>query len=106
MCIRDRPETGAHFTNPVLDTVLLSAMLWGQSAEHSLDALCARLEIAIPPELRHTAMGDAQATASAFLRMVPALAAKGIERFEDVQRESRKFRGLIENANVSGRQEV
>ncbi|WP_299904661.1 3'-5' exonuclease [uncultured Paracoccus sp.] len=96
---RAAPETGAHFTNPVLDTVLLSAMLWGQSADHSLDALCARLDIAIPPELRHTAMGDAQATASAFLRMVPALAAKGIERFEDVLEEARKHRRLIGDVN-------
>ncbi|MFV0302719.1 MAG: exonuclease domain-containing protein [Paracoccus sp. (in: a-proteobacteria)] len=96
---RAAPETGAYFPNPVLDTVLLSAMLWGQSANHTLDALCTRLDIVIPPELRHTAMGDARATAEAFLRMVPALAAKGIERFEDVLQEARKYRRLIEDIN-------
>lgn len=99
MLHRAAPETGAQFDNPVLDTVLLSAMIWGQSAEHSLDAICARLDITIPPELRHTAMGDAQATAEAFLRMVPALAGKGLERFEDVRAEARKHRRLIEDAN-------
>jgi DNA polymerase-3 subunit epsilon len=74
-------------------------MIWGQSAEHSLDALCARLEITIPPHLRHTAMGDAEATAAAFLRMLPALAAKGIDRFEDVLAEARKYRRLIVDTN-------
>ena len=99
MLHRAAPETGAHFDNPVLDTVLLSAMIWGQSAEHSLDAICARLDITISPDLRHTAMGDTQATAEAFLRMVPALAGKGLERFEDVRAESRKYRRLIGDAN-------
>ena len=58
--------------------MLLSAMIWGQSTPHSLDAICARLGITIPEQARHTAMGDAEATAQAFLRMIPALEAKGI----------------------------
>ncbi|AUH34149.1 exonuclease domain-containing protein [Paracoccus tegillarcae] len=93
------PETGAHFDNRVLDTVLLSAMVWGQSAPHTLDALCERLQITIPEELRHTAMGDTEATAQAFLQLIPALAAKGIKRFEDMQVEARKHRRLIGDAN-------
>ncbi|RDD69056.1 3'-5' exonuclease [Paracoccus versutus] len=93
------PETGAHFDNQVLDTVLLSAMLWGQSAPHSLDALTERLGIIIPPEARHTAMGDACATAEAYLRLIAALEAKGLERFEDILAEARRHRRLIDNAN-------
>ena len=92
-------ETGAHFDNRVLDTILLSAMVWGQSAPHSLDALAARLGIVIPPEERHTAMGDTRATAEAYLRLTAALHAKGLERFEDVLAESRRHHRLIEDAN-------
>ncbi|RMC25205.1 exonuclease domain-containing protein [Paracoccus siganidrum] len=94
------PETGAHFDNRVLDTVLLSAMVWGQSAPHSLDALSERLGIVIPPEDRHTAMGDTKATAEAYLRLIAALEAKGLERLEDVLAESRRHRRLIEDANA------
>lgn len=96
---RAAPETGAHFDNQVLDTVLLSAMLWGRSAPHSLDALTERLGIAIPPEARHTAMGDTRATAEAYLRLIVALEAKGLERFEDVLAEARRHRRLIDDAN-------
>ena len=95
-------ETGVYFDNRVLDTILLSAMVWGQSAPHTLDALTARLGIAIPPEERHTAMGDTRATAEAYLRLSAALKAKGLDRFEDVLSEVRRHRHLIEDANVPG----
>lgn len=96
-------ESGVRFDNPVLDTVLLSAMVWGHSADHSLDGLAERLGVAIPPDQRHTAMGDAQAAAACFLRLLPALKAKGIVTLSDVRREARKFRGLIEDADPSAR---
>ena len=96
---RAAAETGAHFDNRVLDTVLLSAMVWGQSAVHSLDALTERLGIIIPAEDRHTAMGDTVATAQAFLRLIPALQAKGIQRFEEAVVQARRHRRLIEDAN-------
>lgn len=92
-------ETDVSFPNRVLDTVLLSAMVWGQSVDHSLDALTDRLDISIPPGARHTAMGDAVATADAFLRLIPALEAKGIERFEDVLANAPRYRRLIGDVN-------
>ncbi|AUM73878.1 3'-5' exonuclease [Paracoccus jeotgali] len=95
------PESGLHFPNRVMDTVLLSAMIWGQGAVHSLDALCERLGIELPPDLRHTAMGDAAATAEAYLRMLPALKAKGITRFEDVLTQAQKYRRLLSDANLA-----
>lgn len=95
-------ETGQHFPNRVMDTVLLSAMIWGQGAPHSLDAICERLGITIPAGLRHTAMGDAQATAQAFLKMLPALEAKGITRFEHVLGQAQKHRRLLSDANLMG----
>lgn len=96
-----RAECGVAFDNRVMDTVLLSAMVWGQTVSHSLDALTDRLGIDIPPELRHTAMGDAEATAQAFLRLLPALAAKGIARFDDMTVAAAKYRRLLEDANLS-----
>lgn len=92
-------ETGVEFANHVLDTVLLSAMVWGQSAPHSLDALAERLDVTIPPERRHTAMGDTEATAEIFLRLIPALQAKGLADLEAIRREARRHRRLIADVN-------
>ena len=96
---RAEAQTGTRFDNRVLDTVLLSAMVWGQSEVHTLDALTERLGIAIPPEARHTAMGDTIATAQAYLALIPALEAKGITRFEEVVAKTRDYRALIADAN-------
>lgn len=72
---RREAEIGLRFDQPILDTVLCSAILFGQSAEHTLDALCDRLAITIPEADRHTAIGDAIATATAFARMIPMMEA-------------------------------
>ncbi|QIR86827.1 3'-5' exonuclease [Paracoccus sp. AK26] len=92
-------ETRVHFDNRVVDTILLSALVWGQSAPHSLDMLAMRLGIVIPLEERHTAIGDARATAEAYLRLIAALKAKGLERLEDVLAEAHRHRRLIEDVN-------
>ena len=55
--------------------------------------------ITIPPQDRHTAMGDTAATAKAFLTLVQALQAKGIVTFQDAQQQSRRHRRLIADAN-------
>jgi DNA polymerase-3 subunit epsilon len=72
---RREAEIGLRFDQPILDTVLFSAILFGQSAEHTLDALCDRLAITIPEEDRHTAIGDAIGTAAAFAKMIPMMQA-------------------------------
>lgn len=94
-------ETGIEFPNRVLDTVLLSAMVWGQSAPHALDALAERLSVTIPPERRHTAMGDTEATAQIFLHLIPALTAKGLGDLDRIRDEARRHRRLIANADPS-----
>lgn len=94
-------ETGAWFDNRVMDTVLLSAMIWGSGVSHKLEDLAERLSIAIPDGARHTAMGDTIVTAEAFTQMIPALEAKGITRLEDVITEARRHRRLIRDANQS-----
>ena len=62
-------------------------------------AAAARLGLSIPPELRHTAMGDAEATAEAFLRLIPALQAKGLGGLDAIRAEARRHRRLIADAN-------
>ena len=97
---RHEPAIGAGFDNPVLDTVLLSAVVFGQTEQHSLDALTARLGITIPEEARHTAIGDTVATADAFLKLVPMLQARGLVTFGDVLREVRRHGRLLKDMNT------
>lgn len=96
---RHEAEIDARFTNPVLDTVLLSAIVFGQSEEHTLDAISERLGIRIPPEARHTAMGDTIATAEVFLKLVRMAEEKGIVTFGDALAEMRKHKRLLQDAN-------
>ena len=96
---RQEAGIGKSFDHPVLDTVLLSAVVYGQLDQHSLDALTARLGITIPEEARHTAIGDTVATADAFLKLVPMLRARGLETFGQVVAEVRKHGRLLKDLN-------
>lgn len=96
---RREAEAGVVFDNPTLDTVLLSAVVFGQSETHTLDALTHRLGITIPEEARHTAIGDTIATADAFLRLLPALRSRGVERFGEVLTEVRRHGRLLKDLN-------
>lgn len=81
-------EVGVRFDdNPVLDTLLLSALLDGDEEDHSLDALCDRYGIAITG--RHTALGDTLATAELLVRIIERLEAQGYETFGEVMKASR-----------------
>lgn len=67
---------GIRFDQPVLDTLLLSAVAHPNQESHSLEAIMQRLGIEI--EQRHNALADATATAHVFVRLLPALADRGI----------------------------
>ena len=97
---RHERNIGAKFDHPVLDTVLLSAVVYGQLEQHSLDALTMRLGITIPEEARHTAIGDTVATADAFLKLMPMLRARGLETFGDVLSEVRRHGRLLKDLNT------
>jgi DNA polymerase-3 subunit epsilon len=81
-------ETGVAFTNPVLDTLLLAAIVYPDAEVHSLEAM-ARL-VGVPVTGRHTSLGDALVTAELFLRLIPLLEAQGLETFGQVQKAEKE----------------
>ncbi|HCP78871.1 MAG TPA: DNA polymerase III subunit epsilon, partial [Pusillimonas sp.] len=48
---------------------------------------------------RHTAIGDATATADALLKIIPALNARNLNTFGDVLKEVRTHRRLLQDLN-------
>jgi DNA polymerase-3 subunit epsilon len=96
---RREPDIGRRFDQPILDTVLCSAILYGQSADHTLDALCERLHIRIPEAARHTAIGDAIGTADAFRKMIPMLEAAELSTLGALIKAFDRHSRLIEHLN-------
>ena len=68
--------TGVRFVQPVLDTLLLSAIIHPHHQSHRLEAIAERLGVDLLG--RHTALGDAIVTGEVFLKMLPLLQAMGI----------------------------
>ncbi|MES2978632.1 MAG: exonuclease domain-containing protein [Pseudomonadota bacterium] len=67
---------GVAFHQPVLDTLLLSAVVHPHQESHRLEEIAARLGIAV--QGRHTALGDALVTAQVWLRLIALLQQAGI----------------------------
>ncbi|MFQ6547843.1 exonuclease domain-containing protein [Aestuariibius sp. 2305UL40-4] len=93
-------EMGVDWSHPMLDTVLLSAVVFGTNEDHSLDALCERLSIDLPNDRRHTALGDAQATAEVLVRLLPLLEGKGLVTFGHLVSETRRHGRLLRDLNT------
>jgi DNA polymerase-3 subunit epsilon len=74
---------------PVLDTLLISALLQDQEGDHSLDGVAARLGIAVRG--RHTALGDSLATAEILVRLIGLLEVRGITTLGEAIRASRSM---------------
>lgn len=69
-------RTGLRFSQPVLDTLLLSAVVHPNQESHKLDVILERLGIHI--DTRHNALEDALATGEVFLKLLPLLEEQGI----------------------------
>jgi DNA polymerase-3 subunit epsilon len=78
--------TGVRFTQPVLDTLLLSVLVHPSLEGHGLEAIAERLGINVIG--RHTALGDAIVTGQVFLRLVPLLAERGIRTLKEAREAS------------------
>jgi DNA polymerase-3 subunit epsilon/CBS domain-containing protein len=65
-----------------IDIRLIARLIAPANAKHDLDGVCEALGIVV--EGRHTAIGDAVATAKAFLAMVPILRGKGIRTLAEL----------------------
>ena len=76
-------STGICFRQPVLDTLLLSAVIHPNQESHKLEAICERLGINVIG--RHTALGDAIVTGEVFLKMIPLLAEMGINTLREAR---------------------
>jgi DNA polymerase-3 subunit epsilon len=83
-------QTGVRFIQPVLDTLLLSALAHPGHAdgEHRLEVIAERLGVNVIG--RHTALGDAMVTAEVFLKLVPLLAERGIHTLRQAREASQK----------------
>jgi DNA polymerase-3 subunit epsilon len=81
-------RTGVRFGNPVLDTMLLSAVVHPAHRRHDLATIAERLGITVMG--RHTALGDAIAAAEVYLRLLPLLAEMGVRTFKQAREASRK----------------
>ncbi|MDC0116001.1 3'-5' exonuclease [Octadecabacter sp.] len=88
-------KTGQQFDQPVLDTVLMSAAIFGASAVDTLDSICDRLGIVIPTHQRHTAMDDAVATAHALVSMIAIFEGRGFQTFGSFEPELSKHRNIL-----------
>lgn len=74
---------GVSFANPVLDTLILECELNPSLEDKSLEAIAARLGIAVTG--RHTALGDALTTAEVFLAQLPQLAERNVCTLDDAR---------------------
>lgn len=98
LAILGRHAQGVTFDAPVLDTVLLSAALFGEAETHTLDAIAERLGVTIDAAARHTALGDAVATGQVLLHMIPMLEAAGITTLGEAQAAMRRHQRLMPEA--------
>lgn len=81
-------STGLSFHQPVLDTLLLSAVVHPNQESHRLEAIAGRFNITVLG--RHTALGDAIVTAEVLLRLIPLLQEKGIHTLREAREAAQK----------------
>lgn len=90
-------QTGVRLTQPVLDTLLLSAVVHPDHEQHSLEAMAARLGVSVIG--RHTALGDAILTGEIFLKLLRLLVAQGVVTLRDAREAARRtYQARVSNS--------
>jgi DNA polymerase-3 subunit epsilon len=80
---RKEEAAGVRFTQPLLDTRLLSAIVHPEHERHGLDAIAERLGVSVVG--RHTALGDALLTGEVFVRLLGLLESQGFRTLGEVR---------------------
>ena len=102
---REFARAGAAWRAPrTLDTQLLAETVAPRLPGYSLDNVAAWLGVAI--ERRHSAAGDAEATARVFLALVPLLRDAGIRTLAEAERACRARTATLEEQHRAGWTEV
>jgi DNA polymerase-3 subunit epsilon len=81
-------KTGIRFLNPVLDTLLLSAVVHPNQETHSFEAIAKRMGVDVVG--RHNALGDAILTAKIFTNLIPLLKNERIKTLGEAIAASRQ----------------
>ena len=99
---RKEAKTGVVLAQPVLDTLLLSALAHPDHEEHTMEAIAARLGVEVVG--RHSALGDALLTGELFARLLPLLRAMGIHTLGEAREASqRTYHARIDRAQYRQR---
>lgn len=86
---RKEAAIGVAFDMPVLDTLILAGLVHPGETSHGLDETARRLGLPAATA-RHTALGDALATAGILVRLIPLLAQRGIVTLGDARAEAER----------------
>ena len=81
--VAQEPEGATLAAQPVIDTVLLAAHVFGADQPLTLDSLAERFGVTIEEADRHTALGDAVATADVLIGLFGMLDAAGVTTLRD-----------------------
>ncbi|MCG8351537.1 MAG: hypothetical protein MI924_27535, partial [Chloroflexales bacterium] len=81
-------KTGVKFSNPVLDTLLLAAVINSNQEDHSIEAVARALGVNIIG--RHTALGDAMVTGEVFLKLIMLLKEQEIVTLKQAREAAQK----------------
>lgn len=81
-------SSGVRFAQPVLDTLLLSAVVHPSQEDHRIESIAARLGVRVIG--RHTALGDALVAGEIFVKLLPLLADRGVITLGEALEASRQ----------------
>lgn len=95
---RSEGEAGVAFDNPLLDTLLLAALVLPSRKDQTLEAIARRLGTQVYS--RHTSLGDALTAAEIYLKLQSLLAMQGIHTFGQAREACERIKKHIDYSGV------